>query len=126
MEWDSGPHAGFSTAAPWLAVAEGWQARNVASQGEFSHLAFYRRMLALRKVTPALKMGAYRSLDGPDDCFVFERSDSVERYVVALNFGGTDRRIEIPGTVVLSTRLDMEGPVDHLDVRPHEGVVVRL
>jgi alpha-glucosidase len=126
MEWDSGPHAGFSTAAPWLAVAEGWQARNVASQGEFSHLAFYRRMLALRKVTPALKMGAYRSLDGPDDCFVFERSDGVERYVVALNFGGTDRRIEIPGTVVLSTRLDMEGPVDHLDVRPHEGVVVRL
>jgi len=126
MEWNTNPNAGFTTASPWLRVADGWEARNVASQGETSTLAFYRHMLALRKVTPALVMGEYRSFDAPDDCFAFERCHSSERLAVVVNFGGEDRRVDIPGTLLLSTMLDRKGPAEHLDLRPHEGVIVRL
>ena len=126
MEWDTSVNGGFSTSEPWLAVAEGWQTRNVASQGESSHLAFYRRMLALRRATPALTLGKYRPLDAADDCFAFERTNGTDRYVVVLNFGGVDRHVDLSGTIVLSTRLDTVGPAEHLHVRPKEGIVVRL
>jgi alpha-glucosidase len=126
MEWDAGQNAGFSTATPWLPLSDGWQTRNVAVQGDDSTLGFYRQMLALRRQTGAFRTGAYRSLDGPDGCFVFERSDGTDRYVVALNFGEPTRQVDVAGTMVLSTRLDRSGPVDRPDVRPHEGFIVRL
>ena len=48
MRWDAGPHAGFSTAEPWLPVGEG---AAVAAQRDDprSMLTLYRRLLALRR-----------------------------------------------------------------------------
>lgn len=126
MEWDASVNGGFSTSEPWLAMAEGWQTRNVTAQGESSHLVFYRRMLALRRATPALMVGEYRPFDAADDCFAFERTSGTDRYVVVLNFGVVERRVDLSGTIVLSTRLDTVGPAEHLHVRPKEGIVVRL
>ena len=54
-------------------------------------LSLTRRLLALRRASPALSVGRYRPLDGadvPDDCFVFLREADSERLLVALNFAG--------------------------------------
>jgi len=126
MQWDTSPHSGFSTAMPWLPVAGGWQTRNVATQSGTSTLAFYRGMLALRSATPVLATGEYRSFDAPDDCLAFERHDGTDRVAVVINFSTENRHVDLAGTVLLSTVLDREGRVEHLDLRPSEGIVVRL
>ncbi len=126
MQWDTSPHSGFSTAMPWLPVAGGWQTRNVATQSGTSTLAFYRGMLALRSATPVLATGEYRSFDAPDDCLAFERHDGTDRVAVVINFSTENRHVDLAGTVLLSTVLDREGHVEHLDLRPSEGIVVRL
>ncbi len=61
MQWHAGPHAGFTPphAAPWLAVHPHAPSVNVAAQhgDPDSLLAAYRRLLALRRDTPALHAG---------------------------------------------------------------------
>src|SRR5690606_36473559 len=96
-----------------------------------SILSLYRRLLALRRTTPALQTGAYRSLDDvPADCFAYLRETETERVLVILNFSGTEQRVALPenGRIALSTVLDRDDEAVHgtLALRGHEGVVMRL
>jgi len=134
MQWDASRHAGFSTVEPWLPVSEDYAARNVTAQSadRGSILTLYRRLLALRRGTPALYGGAYQPLDSAPDCFVYLRSAGDERRLIALNFSGEAWRLSLldgqNGRVLLSTHLDREEQVSLTDLvlRPHEGVIVGL
>ncbi len=137
MQWDASPNAGFAPdgVTPWLPVAEDYRTRNVAVQQEdpTSMLTLFRRLTELRRATPALHGGSYRSVDGvPKDCFVYWREAGDQRRLIALNFSGMPQQIELPearhGQVVLSTYLDREGPTGGtiLGLRPHEGLIVAL
>jgi alpha-glucosidase len=66
MQWDAGPHAGFSGVAPWLPVPTSARQRNVDVQRSDpqSMLNFYKRLLALRRSHPALREGEYVPLLG--------------------------------------------------------------
>ena len=142
MQWDDSPNAGF--AAPevkelWLPLASDYKEVNVADQlnDQRSMLNFYRKLLAYRKASPALQWGSYRSLDAAspeaqENCFVFERDDSDQRLVVALNFSGQEQKLDLPelgtGRIVLSTTLDREGEVDltNFNLRANEGCIIEL
>ena len=71
MQWDTSANAGFSPAAapPWLPVADDFSAVNVESElaDPSSTLNFVRRLLQLRRSTPALHSGTYSSIDTEDD-----------------------------------------------------------
>jgi oligo-1,6-glucosidase/alpha-glucosidase len=118
MRWDAGPHAGFSTAEPWLPVGEG---AGVAAQRDDprSMLTLYRRLLALRRESDDLAEGAYRTLHAADGVLAYARG---ERTAVALNLTGDPRPLPVAGEIVLSTHLDGGGPA----LRGHEGVVLTL
>ncbi len=126
MEWDLGPSAGFTTGTPWLSLSPGWETRAVSVEGAGSIRDFYRQMLSLRRATPALTIGNYHSLDAPDGCFMFERTDGEETLRIVLNFGDAKCHIDVSGMILLSTRLDVAGQVERLDLRPYEGIIVRL
>ena len=135
MQWDAEPNAGFSTAEPWLPVAPDYEAVNVEAQraAPTSILNLYRRLLAYRKVTPALQWGSYQAVDGvPRACYVFVRQTDDQRVLIALNFSAQDQRVTLPahdgGTIVLSTHLDREETISlgDLVLRGHEGVIVEL
>jgi alpha-glucosidase len=137
MLWDSSPNAGFTTADadPWLPIAENYADLNVEAQlaDDGSMLTLTRKLLKLRKATNALTLGSYRAVDpGPDDCFVYFREGAGEQYLIALSFSDQERTIPLPnlgrGTILISTHLDRDGEVDTgaLDLRPHEGVVMRI
>jgi alpha-glucosidase len=84
-----------------------------------------RRLLALRRASTALSAGGYRSLDSPEECFVYLRQLEHEQRVVALNFGSQPRLVQIDGTVLLSSYLDREGSLPgELALRPAEGVII--
>ncbi len=134
MQWDAGPHAGFSTVEPWLPVTADYAVRNVAAQSKDagSMLNFYRKLFWLRRGSPALYGGSYRPLDVAGDCFVYLRESGSERKLVALNFGAEPVNLSLPlegeGKVLLSTRLGRKSAIDlaklHLD--GYEGVVVEV
>src|SRR4051812_27616501 len=60
MPWDDGISGGFSRARPWLPLAENFPVLNAAAQraDERSLYQLYRKLIALRKESPALQLGA--------------------------------------------------------------------
>lgn len=135
MQWDATPNAGFADAGvnPWLPVADDYGARNVAvqSQDSASMLTLYRRLVALRRDTPALYRGRYVYAEGaPEDCLVYRREDGEQKLLIALNFSDSPQAIAMPdaetATIVLSTHLDRSGPAggSMLHLRPNEGVIL--
>ncbi len=94
MQWANAPNAGFSPpgAPTWLPVNPNYaEGINVADQVDKpdSLLNFYRRLLRVRRETPALVAGDYRALhDDADDYLAFLRHTRADRQVclVVLNF----------------------------------------
>ena len=137
MQWDATPNAGFCPPSiePWLPIANDYGQVNVATQrqDDQSMLSLTRALLQLRRVSPALSIGSYTSIqDAPEDCFVYLREFDQQRYLIALNFSSEKREVRLPkmgkGHVLISTHLDREGTVDlsSFSLRGNEGVVVEI
>ncbi len=110
MQWDGTPNAGFSSARPWLRLADDWRDVNVerlATQPG-SMLWLVRALTTLRRAHPALATGSYETVSCDDASLVYRRSAGSSSVLVALNF--TDRPIAMPPAlraardVLLSTR----------------------
>ena len=136
MQWDSGPNGGFCPPAvtPWLPLAPDYREVNVAVESDDprSMLTLNRRLLAIRRASPALAAGDYRPIDDvPADCFVYTRESPGQSYLVALNFADQERKLSLAGrrgSVIVSTHLDREGaePLDGFALRPNEGCLCEL
>jgi len=135
MQWDASPHAGFSTAQPWLPVAADYRDVNVAAERDDPHamLTLVRRLLELRRATPALTVGTVRTLDtGQPDTLAYVREADGRRVLVVLNFGATPYTLDLGhvatlGTVLVATGLDRAGAVDlaRLSLEANEGLVIQ-
>lgn len=102
MQWDATANAGFTTGTPFLALAPGHDTRSVESElaDDTSLLSYYRRLIALRNATPALRTGTYQSVRGPNTrtLVYWRRHPEGDRLVVA-SFGkeaATDLSIALP------------------------------
>ncbi len=112
MQWANAPNAGFSPSGvrTWLPVNPNYaQGVNVADQEDDpnSMLNFYRRLIALRKRTPALLAGDYAPLDvDSQDVFAFARQLEGSACVVLLNMSDQVQRVVHPdarGEVIFSS-----------------------
>jgi len=131
----AGPGAGFTTGEPWLPLAQGAETLAAAVQRDDprSTLSLYRRLLWLRRDTPALRTGAQRLVDAGPGVLAWLREGGREAYLVAINMGARPRRIDAPGAraarLLVSSDPDRgEGavPVRGLRLAPDEGVLLRL
>jgi alpha-glucosidase len=92
MQWANAPNGGFSPvgAETWLPVNPNYvKGVNVADQENDpdSLLNFYRRMLHMRRNTPALIAGDYQSLhEDMEDYLAFLRSTGQQSCLVVLNY----------------------------------------
>ena len=103
MPWDGArPHAGFSTAEPWLPIPEAHRARSVAAQEQdpASVLAFSRRFLAWRRGQPALRLGAIAFSDAPEPLLAFSRRHNGETVRCLFNLGPGAVTARVWGEVV--------------------------
>jgi alpha-glucosidase len=106
--WAPGPGAGFTTGRPWLPIHPDADrlAASVQAGDPASSLALYRALLALRRATPALQHGTYRSLAAAPDVFAYVREHHGERVAIACNFAPFPRPLPAEvagGRVLLST-----------------------
>ena len=129
MQWDTSLHAGFSTGQPWLRVNPDYRQRNVELQRNdpSSLLSFYRRLIALRRESPALLYGNYHALGKPIEVWAFERATHKQRMLVALNFFSRPAQISVEGNwrVCLSSAVRADLNVSRmLALAPNEAVIL--
>lgn len=128
MAWDASPNGGFSTAEPWLPLHADWEKRNVAAQAddEGSMLSLYRRLLALRRASPALSIGAKTAVKGENGVLVYQRIHRSERLLIALNLTSEPRELPLPSRA----RKCLASTLVHCDfggtLAPDEGVILQL
>ena len=127
MPWRPGPGGGFTKPGtrPWLPLGD-TGGRNVEEQRSdpASILTFVRDVITLRRRTPDLQLGAYRSLATPDGVWAWRRGHAV---VVALNLTDHDAVVDdVAGRVLVATdrRRDGETLSGPLRLRPWEGLVI--
>ena len=131
MQWSAAPHAGFSpagTPATWLPVHPGYRLHNVETElnDPGSRLAFYRRLLRLRRSSPALHSGSIEVLPLNDQVISYRRSHpDDEPFVIAANLSDEAAAHSLEGQVVTGTDHLREGRVFSGQLGPWEAVVVR-
>jgi alpha-glucosidase len=125
IPWDRSPSRGWGP-HPWLPFPADADRRNVAAlradPGSILHL--YRRLLALRRATPALSHGDYAALDAPDGVFAWRREYRGARCLAAVNFRDAPAAWSARGTVALSTDGGGEGARFSGSLAPAQGIVL--
>jgi alpha-glucosidase len=133
MQWDATPNAGFSTAKPWLPLADDFARENVANleADAQSILALYKALIGLRKQSPALRSGDYVPVAADGDLLLYRRWRDGATITVVLNLGAEPVSLEsnargLAGEILLSTLMDRNGEkiTDTLDLRANEGVII--
>lgn len=87
MPWDASPGAGFSSGQPWHGLAPGHEATNVAVESADPHslLNVYRRLIAARHRSAALRQGDVQIVSGAGSVLAFRRSALGETVLVVHN-----------------------------------------
>ncbi|MEJ5311914.1 MAG: alpha-glucosidase [Anaerolineae bacterium] len=138
LQWANAPNAGFCPAevTPWLPVNPNYaEGVNVADQMDDprSMLAFYKRMLAIRKQTPALIAGDYTPLlEDHADCLCFLRQTEGQTCLVVLNYSDEAHTLTFdlngsPARLIFSSadRTDA-GDLSGLTLAPFEIYIAEL
>jgi alpha-glucosidase len=132
MQWDSSPRAGFTTGRPWLPIARSAASINVAAERDDprSILTLYHRLIRLRRAEETLSIGLYRPGPADGDVMLYYREQGSSRFLIALNLSDRSTVTHCPGlgTILLSTYLDRDSEPceDKLELREHEGLIVKL
>ncbi len=132
MQWDSSPHAGFSTGEPWIPVNPNHVEINAAAQVDDPDSVFnhYRRLIALRHEEPCVGHGDFRMLvPDHEQLYAFTRTLDGTRLTVIANLSDRDglvpsmEGVAVSGEVVLSIEGADVAPDDPLG--PWAARVVR-
>jgi len=92
-------HGWAGGAQAWLPWPPDAPARSVNAQrdDEGSTLWFYKRLLAVRRASSALRSGAFAWLPSPPGVLAYERSHGSDRRVVLVNQGATPAEVGLAG-----------------------------
>ncbi|ORX36066.1 putative hydrolase [Kockovaella imperatae] len=146
MQWDDSDNAGFSKGTPWMRVHDDYKEWNVSAQSkdDASVLAFWKKMLRIRKQYEALIYGIFVPIDEDNEStYAYVRDDKTknEKLLVILNMArGTGRgeksTFNIPKDIdvskaklLISNGSEAEGSSlasDVLDLEPFEGRIYLL
>lgn len=99
VQWSSGRNAGFSDACPWISLSDNWKEINAEAQmwDETSILAFYRRLISLRKSMKIIQEGEIHFiLTEEEQILAFERLWKNEHMIVLNNLSSETVQIDFP------------------------------
>ncbi len=127
IPWTTAPDHGWGP-DPWLPFPPDAATKAAEAQRDdpASFLSLYRRLLALRKGSSALRRGSFEWVDvEAPSVLAYRRTHGDESLLVLVNVGDAPAEVRSGGSVVVSSRTDRpEGPFDG-QLAGNEGVVVR-
>jgi alpha-glucosidase len=118
IPWSAAPPHGWS-AEPWLPFPPDAAARSLERQraDAGSVLQLYRRLLAARRASPALREGSLELLASPDDVLLYRRRCGDDARLVAIHFGEGEARLEPGEAWRVELASDGAGEGDRFDGR---------
>ncbi len=128
IPWDATERHGWPS-EPWLPFPPGADTHNVdRERGDASSmLELYRRLLRLRRATPALHAGTCEVLDSDRDVLRWRRTDPQGRAVeIEVNFAGETRPASSSGTWIGGTRPEAEPPAPGEALGPDEARITSI
>ncbi|OSM94301.1 glycoside hydrolase family 13 protein [Lonsdalea populi] len=136
MQWSAAAQGGFTTGTPWLAVNPNYTKINAEAQVDDPHsvYGYHRRLIVLRRQTPALIHGEYRDL-APEhpDLFAYTRTLKDEQYLVAINFSRETQSWSLPAgqkiaQPVISNRPEVAASpgADRLTLQAWQAAIFKL
>ena len=96
MQWNSEPHAGFTSGTPWNSIPETYKAYNVADElkDPNSILNWYKQLLALRRSNLALLDGDYFGLNEKDpNVLSYLRKSATDALLVIINMSAAPQTV---------------------------------
>jgi alpha-glucosidase len=112
IPWEATPPHGWTGRDPWLPWPPEPDRRNRErlSEDPASILHLYRRLLAARRSSPALQVGAFALLDDvPEGVLAYVRTLDDERRCVVVNFTDQPLGVELVGDWVVDIATDGHG-----------------
>ncbi len=130
IPWDAAPGHGWGGAEPWLPWPPDPGGRNTetlrADEGSILHL--YRRLLALRRRSPALQRGDLVTLDAPEGVLAYRRQPvdgEGDPVLVAVNFTREPVQLEVgPERVLVASDGVGEGEPYRGTLAPEQAVIL--
>ncbi len=134
MQWDGSEKAGFTTGTPWLGIPANHSYINVEDESKDpdSVLAFYKKLVALRKENEIIADGQIRFTDaGNDNIISYVRTLNGQTLSVFCNLRGTDQPLgeafKAPGGKMLISNYADDGAEKDIEItalRPFEAAAV--
>lgn len=134
MQWDGSENAGFTTGTPWLGIPDNHTYINVEDEAKDpdSVLAFYKKLVALRKENEIIADGQIRFTDaGNDNIISYVRTLNGQTLSVFCNLRGTDQSLgeafTAPGGKILISNYESAGTGKEIKIdtlRPFEIAAV--
>jgi len=132
MQWDDSKNAGFSDGNPWLPVHPNYKKHNVKLQAQNpeSVLNYYRKILKLRRNSPAMLKGGYVPLNEADpNMLAYMREYEDQRILVALNMSNQSLKVKFDiGSTAKTLASSVEGTpttvnLKDLKLEPYQAFV---
>ena len=127
MQWTDGENAGFTSGKPWLKINANKSEVNVERELtlEDGTLAFWRKMIALRKELTALKDGSFTPIYESKSIYAYIREAEGEHLAAIFNMSA--KEVKIPKKLSLDGEVIISNYSEHSDgLRPFEFELIRL
>ena len=131
MQWNNEENAGFTSGWPWLKMNENYKRVNVVAQQKDANscLAYFKKMIAVRKRNPVLIYGNYTLIDKENlSVYSYTRELGKVNFLVMLNF--TNKMAKVNTDANLSSAKIIISNYDRImadvNLQPYEAVVYEL
>jgi oligo-1,6-glucosidase len=129
MQWNNQDNAGFSKEEPWIKVNDNYKDINVEQQisNQESILAYYKKIISLRKEYPIITYGHYHDIDYKNKkLYAYKRYDKNNELIVLCNYSDKPYNLDIAKyakdyTLILSNYVEN----DELVLKPFEARVYK-
>ena len=133
IPWTGAPDHGWGVVDAWLPWPPDAETRNVEAQAadDAAIVHLYRRLLAARRASAALTLGAYEPVESPGDLIAWRRTadpagaHGLDDRVVVVNMGPEPATADVAGTVLVASDGTGEGEPFTGTLAPDHAVLLR-
>jgi oligo-1,6-glucosidase len=136
MQWNGDSYGGFSKVQPWIPLGRSYREVHVEKDRSSTRSVFeeYRKLIALRKATPALVHGSFEQIESSNDSLVaFRKIYQESEYLIYANMSSHAFETNLP---VNAAPAEFEGVYSNykspalkdrkLNLRPYEACIFRV